>query len=114
MQPTDHPEKNSTGATASGRLHTTPCRHCGGIGSEPDDLQIEFCRSGPTRGELARLAELSGVSAPMISNVLSGTRTPSAEVLVKLARGLSEWMGEPITVDRVLAIPAVRKKILGR
>lgn len=89
----------------------TACRHCGGSGKEPSVLEIQFSRSGPTRGELAHLADLSGVSDAMISSTLSGHRTPSIGVLVRLAAALTKWMGEPVTVERIIRIPAVWKRI---
>jgi hypothetical protein len=50
----------------------------------------------------------------MISGILAGSKTPSVAVLVELAKALSTWMGEPVSVDRIIAIPAVRERIQRR
>ena len=96
---------------ASAESGGSRCRHCGGSGREPQALEISFSRSGATRGELAQLAEASGVSAPTISSMLRGRKTPSVAVLVAIAEALGRWIGEPVTVDRIIRIPAVWKRV---
>lgn len=108
------------GVSAAG--HSTPeelapgssdrtCGHCGGSGREPQPLHLEFSRSGGQRGSLRELSCLSGVSSPMISGIVAGQKTPSVLVLVKLAKALSTWMGETVTVDRIIRAPQIWKRI---
>lgn len=90
------------------------CRHCGGNGKEPPPLRLKFSREGESRGDLAELSKLSGVSQPLISNALAGRKTLSVRSMIAIARALSRMMNEPVTVDRIIQIPEVKKAIQAR
>lgn len=86
--------------------HLAPvCRHCGGSGREPAALNIEFSRAGEQRGEQQRMAEETGVSAAMLSYIMTGQRAPGVLTLIKIA-GYCHT-----TVDRVLRIPAIWRRV---
>jgi len=84
------------------------CRHCDGAGLEPragSGLRVTISRSGARRGELRRIARGAGVSESHLSNVLAGKKLPSTRTLLRLAR----FFG--ITMDRVAAHPAIRRRL---
>jgi transcriptional regulator with XRE-family HTH domain len=74
-------------------------------------LKVKFSRAGEQRGELVRLAGMSGVSESMISNTISGRKTPSVKTLVMLALALTRLLGRPVTVDSIVRSPAVWKRL---
>lgn len=61
---------------------------------------VEFAR-----GEQAKAAEAVGISESMLSYILSGERGPSVLTLIRMAAYLRT------TVDRVLRIPAIWKRV---
>jgi hypothetical protein len=74
-------------------------------------LKVTFSREGEKRGELVRLAELSGISESMISNTIAGRKTPSVKTLVHLAHALSKTLKRPVTLDAIVRMPAVWRKL---
>jgi len=91
-----------------------PCRHCLGAGYEPSPLRLKFSRAGSLRGDLSRLARSSRISEPMISATFSGRKLPSIRTLVAIAAALSRILGHPVTVDRLIAMPAIRRMLTGK
>jgi len=90
--------------TATTATVTRVCRHCCGSGREPAPLTLDLSR----RGEQAQLARELGVSAATLCRVLAGGRAPGLLTLIRIARRYHT------TVDRVLRIPAIWRRVHAR
>lgn len=59
------------------------CRQCAGLAD-----RLEFSRSGERRGELAKLAEATGISTTILSRAFGGLTVPSLRTIVLTAGAL--------------------------
>lgn len=64
------------------------CRHCSGTGREPAPITFDFSQAGERRGELARLAERTGLDASRLSRMFTGSSIPTLPTIILTAEAL--------------------------
>jgi len=63
---------------------------------------------------ITKLAEISGISRPYLSQIESGKRKPTPEVLEKIADGLQALTGELITYSQLLEKAGYKELSIGQ